>query len=426
MASSGGIWAPVALRFLRVAVTKTTKAVRSQLANATRTAQTQFRNITFSTANNGRQAIHPFALLRQQRRSARWHSTSAGGHFASAVRRFTSGGPRVIDRSKLPVSKTSRRLSQFTGRAPFASALRPNLTGGAIPRTASGYTLGGGSARYFSHTPAAPAEVVSNVSAAVRAFWLSGQRARFDGVDAMGDAKYRAVSALEDQTVRHMSAFSKVVPGSFIDFQLSPTITAFSPLASAFQCQTAAVSRNHAAASAAAGSLSADGALEELAGDFARGLKDLSITFTDIKRLSALGDLPVSVEKPNVLRIRFPGVDAQTVGRLCDDLGIRRGLIGEDPEFELSMGVPIALKFPFAPESDKTITSPGGSLRSMNSEDVREAFVELEENPWFSDPEGYESLSPGLTASCDASQDYEGLEGIYRFLQECDRPGPFQ
>lgn len=418
------LWAPAAMRLLRVGLARTTKALRSKVANASKPAQ-GLQNATIHTVPTGRQAIHPLAALRQQRRSARWFATNAQRYFSSTVRRYVSGGttgPR-IDRSKFPASKTSRRVSQYTGRAPFASALRPNLTGGALPRSQGGYTLGGGGARYFSHSPAAPAEVVNNVSAAVRAFWLSGQRARFDGVDSMGYAKYRAVSALEDETTKRMSSYPKFVPGSFVDFQLNPTITALSPLAASLPFSTAPVSHARAEPSGSVASLNAE-VLDELAADFARAFKDLSLVFTDIKRLSALGDLPITLEKPNVIRIRFPGVDVETVERLCDDLDIRRGCLGEDPEFGAAMGVPVALKFPFAPQSEVALSlTSGGSLHSMDSDDMREAFFELEEDPSFSDPEGYETMSRDLSSG-DYSQDYEGLEGIYRFLEECDRSRP--
>lgn len=426
----GGMWAPVAMRLLRVAVMKTTTALRTRVASAAKPMQAQLQNFAFATTSTGRQAIHPIAALRQQRRLTRWYHANTRKNLAGTIRRFMSdgctGGFRRVDRSKLPSSKTSRRVSQFTGRAPFASTLRPNLTGGAIPRTAGGYTVGGGSVRYFSHTPAAPAEVIHNVSAAVRAFWLSGQRARFDGIDSKGYPKYRAVSELENEAARHMFGYSKTSPGSFIDFHLSPTITAFGPLTPALPFHSAAATSEQPESCVQSGSLGQDGVLNDLASDFARAFKDLSIVFTDIKRLAMLGDLPVVMVKPDVLRIRFPGIDAATVERLCDDLGVRRGSIGEDPDFAISMGVPIALRFPFAPgsEVEDTIISPTISLRSMDSEDVHEAFMELEENPWFSDPEGYDAATPYLSSDGYSSQDFEGLEGIYKFLQECDRSRP--
>lgn len=432
MAAVGGMWAPVAMRLLRVAVVKTTAAVRARVANAAKPLHNQAQLFGFPTASTGRQAIHPIAAIRQSRRLTRWHHTNVHKHLAGTIRQFMNGantnGARLrIDRSKFPTSKTSTRLSRFTGQAPFASTLRPNLTGGAIPRTAGGYTVGGGSARYFSHSPAAPAEVINNVSAAVRAFWTSGQRARFNGVDAQGRAQYRAVSDLEDEAARQLYSCTKTTPGSFVDFHLSPTITALSPLASTFPFESAAIAwQQPQKPSSFAGSLSQEGMLNELAADFARAFKDLSIIFSDIKRIAALGDLPVKMEKPNVLRVRFPGVDAGTLERLCDDLGVQRGSVGEDPDFALSMGVPVALKFPFAPgsEGSHSMASPRDSLRSMDSEDVEEAFMELEDNVWFSDPECHVSSVPHSSSFDYASQDYEGLEGIYKFLQECDRPPP--
>lgn len=429
MAGLAGMWAPVAIRILRVATTKATKVLRTKLATAAKPIQNELQRITFKTASTGRQAIHPIALLRQQRRGPRFYSTTTQQQVATIFRRFLSGGnakPRYVDRSKFPTSNTSRRVTQSTGRAPFASTTRPNLTGGALPRTAGGYTLAGGGVRYFSHTPAAPAEIIQNVSNAIRGFWISGKRVRYDGSDKYGNSKYRVVSSLEDEAFRRVSSNSKLAPGAFIDFKLTPTVTAFSPLASAFPFPSAAIGAFGQANSVPAATLNTEGILEELSVDFARAFKDLSITFADLKRLSGLGDLPISLEKPNLLRIRFPGVDAGTVERLCDDIGVRRGIVGEDPEFDVAMGVPVALRFPFAPDADaaRTITSPGGSLRSLNSEDedIREAFLELEESPWFSDPEGCGSITlPAPSAAEFSSEDFEGLEGIYRFLEECDR-----
>ena len=112
------LWAPAALRLLRVGAARTTKALRSKVANASKQVQT-LENATIHTAPTGRQAIHPLAALRQQRRS---FSTNAQRYLASTVRRYMSGGtagPR-IDRSKLPTSRTSRSVAQSTGRAPFA------------------------------------------------------------------------------------------------------------------------------------------------------------------------------------------------------------------------------------------------------------------------------------------------------------------
>lgn len=302
-----------------------------------------------------------------------------------------------------------------------------------MPRTAGGYGMGGG-ARYFSHTPAAPAQVVQNVSQAMRAFFLSGQRIRYDGLGANGERRYRAVSTVEDDAMHKLASIPRSTPGSFIDFQLSPTITALSPLAAAISCASG-VSGFKAETTSNKPSLNTEGFLDVLSADFGRALQDLTAVFADLRRLSVLGDLPVSLEGSNIIRIRFPGVDGSTLERICDDVGIERGVLGQDPDFDASAGVAMALKFPFAPESTKTLTSPGGSARCLQGRDkdfdslsedsdslVREAFAyDMTDNPWVSDLESYDSISPPMSSGEHCSGDFEGLEGIYRFLEECDR-----
>lgn len=429
--SRGGmIWGPAALRFLRAAASKATDAMRTKLANASKPLQA-LEYIPIRSGFTGRRPIHPTAVLKQQRR---WFTRLSGRQVQNAVRRFisteASGAGRQFDRAKLPSSNTSRRVAQWSGRAPFASTLRPNLTGGAMPRTAGGYSLGGG-ARYFSHTPAAPAQVVQNVSQAMRAFFLSGQRLQYDGIDARGQIKYRSVSVLEDKAIRKLADIPRSAPGAFIDFQLSPTITALSPLAMALASASEDMGLN-AEDVLHTTTLNTEGLLDVLSADFGRALKDLTAVYADLRRLSSLGDLPISLEKRHVLRVRFPGLDNSTLEQICDDVGIQRGIVGQDAGFDSATGVTMALKFPFAPQSNKLLSSPGGTARSLEGHEldeistddsfVREAFAgQLGENPWLSDPEGYESMSPPLSSGEHCSGEFEGLEGIYRFLEECDR-----
>lgn len=430
----GGIWAPVALRVLRQVVLNTSKMVRTKLAEASRPIANELQPVAVRSApggSGGRQPIHPAAFLRQKK-SGRWYSTNVANVHAT-VRRYLSTGPAGykprFDRSKFPVSNTSRAVSQLPGRAPFASTLRPNLTGGTLGRTAGGYASPGagrtGGQRYFSHTPAAPAQVVQNVSMAMRAFWTSGQRARYDGVGPSGCPKYRAVTtAHEEAALRLASGMKRLAPGAYVEFRTGPTITALSPLAAAFPYGNAACLK----AEAGAATLNTEGFLDVLSVDFARALKDLAAVMTDLKKLAELGDLPITLEKDSVIRVSFPGVDAGTVERLCDDLGVQRGVIRQDRDFDDSAGVEVALRFPFAPDAAKTMTSPGGSVRSHDSDlsiEDAEFLDEFEENPWLTstEPEGYESMSPPVfsTSGEHCSEEFEGLEGIYRFLEECDR-----
>jgi len=324
-----------------------------------------------------------------------------------------------FNRASFPKSATATAVSCSTLRAPFASTLRPNLTGGALSRTAGGYTLGGSrvnGVRNFSHMPAAPAQVVNNVSAAMRAFLLSGSKAQFDGMSPAGEKKYRRVTTLQKETGQKMQSIPRNTPGSYIDFPVNPTVTALTPLGASFGMEQQVPNLN------------TSGFLDVLSVDFARALKDLAATMNDLKKLSTLGDLPITLEQKSILRIRFPGCDAEIVERLCDEVGVQRGIIYQDEDFDRTAGTQMALLFPFAPTSEHTLSSPGGSLRSQSGHDFEELDEELVmENPWL---EGYESMdeasegeSAYFTKPSEAhnSSDYEGLEGIYRFIEQCDR-----
>lgn len=449
MAPAGGVLAPVVMRALRQAVASTAKMTRVVQNKLSQPLSKEIQHVTVRASGSARQPIHPAAVLRQSKRGkhgVRWSSNISYTRLNAAVRRFISTaadatrvGP-IVDRSAFNKSNIGHAFAQFPGRAPFAHTLRPNLTGGALPRTAGGYAMPGsgrvGGQRYFSHAPASQAQVVQNVSQAMRAFWLSGQRAHFDGLGANGEKTYRPVSAVQESSMKKMASMPHFIPGSFIDFQISPTVTALSPLAAA-AAAAAAVSGYEVRSEVGAATLNAEGFLDILSVDFARQLKDLTAVMADLKRLAALGDLPITMEKHNTLRVRFPGLDADTVERLCDDVSVQRGIIKQDPHFDTNYGSPAALRFPFAPdtpEEEEVFTSPGGSMRSHRSElssmEEDEALFDeyIAENPWLSTPppetgleEGYESMSPPLPSSGEhASEDFEGLQGIYRFLEECD------
>jgi hypothetical protein len=337
------------------------------------------------------------------------------------------------------------------------------LTGGALGRTAGGYTIGAGrigGARYFSHGPASPAQVINNVSMGVRAFFLSGQKARFDGIDPItGQKRYKAVSALQDQAERKMAAIPRTASGSFIDFQISPTITAFG-----LQKKTASAGVHHVE------TLDSD-TLCFLSADFARALKDLAAVLNDLKRLSSLGDLPISLHNRSTIRVRFPGCDAETVERLCDEVGVQRGRISQDEDFNLRTGADLALLFPFAPSvsapsdvaefffrqeasegqspdevdwqammtsEDGTGNSPENPRKSSNGPSFEDSPIFADKNPWISSSSGYSSINvselgdraffPEVSSAGfhESASEYEGVEGIHRFLAECDRAEHFR
>ena len=433
----------------RFARDKASRILRDKLPQVTGTVESEVQPI-YACQTLKRGPVNRIATIRKSQ--SRWYSTKRA--VRSSLRQFSSSAPSApkYDRPALPTSRTSQAVNRLTSRAPFASTLRPNLTAGTFCRTAGGYSTGAGrigGARYFSHTPAAPAQVVNNVSQAVRAFWLSGQKAQFDGMSPRNEKRFKAVSALQDKAGQRMRSVPASAPGSYIDFRITPTITAFGPL-----CNIPTGSTYEQE------SLTNSAVLDILSVDFARVLKDLTITMNDLQKISGLGGLPLSLPNSATLRVRFPGCDADMVNRLCKELSIRRGLVYEDEDFDSVNGTPMALRYPFAP-TDTTVegSSPsrGGdgrgrledaidwqnmrsprapscldhSTRSISSHDFEEVEA-VRENPWLLSPSGYSSLDgsdAGDGAACFShgsanvlsTSKYEGLEGIYRFMEECDR-----
>ena len=290
---------------------------------------------------------------------------------------------------------------------------------------------------------------MNNISQAVRAFWLSGQKAQFDGINTHGEKRYKSVTALQEETGRKMRNSHPSSPGSYLNFKVTPTITAVGPLSSIPRAQSEEQTQN---------SLNCEGLLDVLSVDFARALKDLAAIMNDLKRLSTLGDLPISLPNSSTLRVRFPGCDADTVESLCQELGIRRGLVYQDTDFDTHNGTQMALLFPFAasttpsedafslkvhpmkPQKGEQLEwvemisarqSPHYSTRSITSHDFEEIEGE-EANPWARSPSGYSSLQASdegdvagyfqaQPTSVQQHSEYEGLEGVYKFLEECDR-----
>ena len=432
----------------RFAFEKTSKAVRSKLPEP---SQHVSLRVQPAYARLSRQPINRAAAIRQAR--SRPFSTRAASSFVSYIRSGLQG-----ERAAYQPSRIATNVSRLTTRAPFASTLRPNLTGGTLGRTAGGYAMGAGrfgGARYFSHGPAAPAQVINNVSAGVRAFFLSGQKIRFDGIDPVtGNKRYNAVSKIQDQAERQMTAIPRTAPGSYIDFQVSPTITAIGAMAGP-QKKADAVGFE---------SLNSEGLLDMLSVDFARALKDLSAVLNDLKHLSALGDLPIELQDKSTIRVRFPGCDAEMVESLCDEVGVQRGRIIQDEDFDVRTGTDIALLFPFAPSApasedvgeyffqdgtsqapeevdwkammsseNKTISSPDYSKETGNGLAFEDIDM-LSSNPWKLSPTSeYSSINisdlgdrvlfPELSSAgmLDSTSGYDSVEGIHRFIAQCDQ-----
>ena len=184
----------------------------------------------------------------------------------------------------------------MTKTAPFATTLRPKLTGGAFPRTASGYSSGNGAttgARFFSHSPAAPAEVIHQVSQAFRAMAKSGGD-RVTEYQRYKNPKNASVSAyLSAQLAQNGAA-----PSAHVDFYMPFSISrmGFTSTLNA-----------------------------ELLG---YGMTVMS----ELTKLASLGDLPVTF-KEDTIRVHFAGCGREIVKKLCDDVGMILGVIGEEEPF---------------------------------------------------------------------------------------------
>ncbi|KAK4894035.1 hypothetical protein LTR27_007619 [Elasticomyces elasticus] len=405
---------------------------------------------------NPKQPTHPLARIRQNQ--SRWYSSAArqlSESGSSSTRHFSSSGAGKagrVQRSSFPKSRVGGYVAQSSGRAPFAHTLRPNLTGGTLSRTSGGYTLGSATGkRAFSHVPAAQAQVVQNVSQAIRAFVVGGQKAQFDGVGQRGEKRFKAVSALQDETGRKLRSLPKQTPGSWVEFRVNPSVTAIADLGSVAGAGAALSTESCAV------NLNTSGLLDVLSVDFSRALKDLAAVMNDLRSLSALGNLPITYEGQS-LRVHFPGCDGETVERLCEELGITRGSVRQDEGFDAFAGTEIALLFPFAPSKEGSRYS-GESLyddlavgkkypidvRSMftpseehlaystqsavSDDEYEDLDGEVLENPWLSDPEGYESVRSGSGSGGNSGYgsekagsplEYQGFEGIYRFIEELD------
>lgn len=303
--------------------------------------------------------------------------------------------------------------------------------------------------------------MVNNVSAAVRAFWFSGHEARFDGIESRtGEKKWKSITRAEDVVSRitSKSIQSKEMKGTSLEFSLVPTITALSPSLESCMMDTL----SHAQARTIDG-ITIDG----FASDFSRAVNDLSVILADLKRLSALGDLPISFDNKSIIKVHFPGCDARVVESLCDEFGVRHGTLREDAGWRTDKDAQMALLFPLAPgqsesetddpvetmfcrdrsghqlqeqvgwqsmmstgRSDVIDVRPHLSTRSITSEESRtgtdravpeDSLWTLEDGYESGDYEGNEGAGGGFMERARVgSQEYEGVEGMFKLLSKCE------
>lgn len=330
-------------------------------------------------------------------------------------------------------SVTWSTIKRSSGVTPFASTLRPNLTGGALGRTSGGYNLGSGrvnAQRYFSHGPACQAQVVQNVSQAMRAFIVGGNRAQYSGTSNItGEKRFRTISKFQQDVKEKIYHNPVFTPGSTIKFKINPTITAFTFL----KPNTTIVDSEQAK------HINSEGLLDILSSDFSRSLKELSLILSDLASLTSLGDLPLTY-CDNALMVHFPGCDAESVNRLCKDLSLKRAIVEEDEDFATYAGTEIALLFPSAP-LEKFSAEPYEAIPpsfeiepidwqgmlspietiAYSTRSVQDIDDHSEDTFIMSASDSL-SLSQRCAEECSihTPREYEGIEGIYRFIEQCD------
>ncbi|KAK6363689.1 hypothetical protein TWF730_001109 [Orbilia blumenaviensis] len=299
---------PTAIRALRAVVKKGIAVVRDRLPQAGH----DLASIEPALARNTQRLQQPAARIRQQQQASRSSSNFTRNFTTSRNIPGSGNGGNVL---KSPVRTAVSRINKST---PFASTLRPKLCG-ALPRSMNGYSLGG-SARYFSHSTA-PAQVVQQVSAAMRAFILSGS-------DLSSKRRSNATSTYaRGQIKMHLAALNtdRLAPGAYIDFHIIPKFTCISdsdPVG--YTCLDN----------------SRGGFMDELNTDLTSAVSEISRVFRDLRKLSVLGELPVTLVPPSTLRVHFRGCDANLVTALCDEVGVETGVIHEDERFAYDRLIP--------------------------------------------------------------------------------------
>lgn len=265
------------------------------------------------------------------------------------------------------------------------------------------------------------------------------------------EKRFKAVSPMHGRMQRKMDSVAAAAPGSYVDFNVAPTITAIRPL-NIVQNTTSDSDQD---------SLNNPTVLKRLSSDFARSLKDMAVIVNDLQKLSTLGNLSLSSPDSSTIRVRFPGCDGDTLNQLCEELDIRRGLVHQDADFDITNGTDMALLFPFAPShspsehgssakakafrgakpesvhwqdmlSSQCHPSPGYSTKSIMSGAFEEVAA-LQQSPRLLSLSAYSNLNASDdgdvaayfdTESYDRTADwsrYEGFEGVFKFLEECDR-----
>jgi len=211
----------------------------------------------------------------------------------------------------------------------------------------------------------------------MRAFILSGKDKAYNRRNG-GHSSY-----IKGQIRMQLAAASTdgFAPGAYVDFRLAPTLKCLSP---------------NAPVGAASLDGSRGGFLEELQSEFTDVVGDISAIFQDLRRLSSLGDLPVTLVSASTIRVHFRGCDAEIVNRLCDEVGVCRGVVHEDERFAFDRLTPsVASEVDWKDMMSSSGSSEEGSIffhEDGGFDDLSEDTMSI---PIETGEEFYDEIDPG-------------------------------
>lgn len=205
-------------------------------------------------------------------------------------------------------SGANASLAAFTQScSAFRTILRPKLIGGTLPRNAYGYSVGGSSRLFSTHSSSAH-QIIQNMSMNLRAFLYSS-----DDLLKKRRSGSRSVSTI---MAKSKSTSESKLKGTFVDFDVTPRFTIPSM------------------------TFLDDESLEIINQDLKRTSSDLPKINNEIAKIGEhLGELPISIESLNsskFIRIHFPNTDSNHVRNLLRDIEVTRGVIHDAESFSMN------------------------------------------------------------------------------------------
>jgi len=180
--------------------------------------------------------------------------------------------------------------------------------------------------------------------------------------------------------------------------------------------------------------------MDELDVDLNEAIRDISIVYQDLRRLSSLGELPISLVSSNILRVHFRGCTADLVTNLCNEVGVFSGVIHEDERFAYDKLLPaessangVNWKEMLSSESELDVTDWEFERYSISSHDdddgngnlhytreLDQYSNEIESPHWEESADDmYDEIEPGGYSSEDHSDlETEEIKKMNVYLKE--------